>query len=1096
MDKSLDIGQFSNIQLTNEEKKIYEFLESNYGEEISEIYKSIIYNYRIENFPARKLIIPHCINELINYLDRKYKNNATDKNNEEVQKIHFLICNYKQFISSEQLEKAIQNIHKVKLNVSNYRHYNGSFCSDENLDFYMNKFHKFMMLLIHKNVMLDKIDCCDNLLNQRQLKDRDIDTLKKLDKSILFNFFNKYNNADNISFNKLVDSKLLLWEYQDSESGFRNIFWPAFPYLKRIANVKSKKLMSIFSTIFNDVHNKSSIPEQLIYTIVFNIGLELKNKEFIKIAELFLNWLKYNNNIIFYNYEELEKLISRLNELGKYDIAEDIIYELLILHIEIYEDIFFNIKREDFIEISKFGTNSTNIYEYDRIARIALKYFPDSLSLFEKLCNMYTNMILNLSEEQQQSYQLYTYISQRAAIEYHTQDEHNKNILYSFISVIRDISENILNINDKTKTYKLLQLLNNKKFVFFNRIMLYLLRVSNSFDKKVLEEYLTEYNFFENPNYKHEYSLLINEKFNKLSAKIQNKILSYINNGPNNEKYKENTSFVYHWKVRKLLPIKQYLNNTQKKQFKDYLTDKQFEESDKFGNYMSERSLECSSPIDADTIKNMSIKQLINYLNTFTANEFDFEAFSYIGLASTVQTDVIQNHKKYTNSLNKFKSLSKPIYINYIFNGLQKVELTLHELEKVINLGYWIFKQKRKTDIPVEEIEISWKDAQISFIELVCKLFYNVDNNKELSDKYLNKIFKILKVLVLQKDNKLDERNSKYSKDNDIDFYAINSDFGKILECLIFYTYWKTINNRNINEVIPLFDDILSKQTYLEMYAIFGIKFHLLYKTIPEWVNKHINDIFPENKEKEDILLTSFTPILQHFQTSLKLWDILRNKYTYIITNNLLDKESHLCGVMAKHLVNYFAYGLIDTSSEIIKVLLKLEKNTILRKEFILQIAFYKNDEDITKKEINRFIDFWEKYKLTIIQSDNINVKELNGFQYWYQNGKFNHEWCLNQLIDLSEKFNINFDEYGKWEILLEDLSLYTIQVFNIMKKLSLNSRDFKLSYGNIIIDVVKYIKQNNVSQELKKEKDNFLTEFLLQTENQNWIDKLKYYFE
>lgn len=1094
MSKSIDninFNKFTKNNLSLEQNQILEFLKNKYGIEFSNMYLLTIYSYLCKDLPARSMVFAHSVSEIINYMARQYK---ADSKNDEVNNLKTLIIDFKKFLPSSELDDLSKKIHKLKQDkLTKYRHFNGYIYKQSDFDNIFITINKFLLFLMKNDTILDKIGAVEHMLQQDSLTKDDIIILKNIDKNLLNYFFSKCNNPN--FFKILLENNLLSFNYNDEK-----IYWCAFPYIEKNAAIKSKHIINLLTPILNKIYNNEKVEENLIYLIVFKIGLKLKNKEFKNTCKFFSQWLKNNNQINFYFFKELEQLIKRLREIEEINIAYSILTELLKLHIDVEEKAgFTRLMGNNYNEASKLGM--TDNYSYEKISEIVLKYFPKSVDLFKLLCDLHINAFNSLSDDQKKEYQRATYFK-RAAIEYNAQDEYHHDIFYYYISCIRDIAENIFKENNSENIDKVIEILKKDNIVFFNRILLYLLYVSNNISNDILKEAIFNYDYLANLNYYHEYFLLINKKYNSLKSEDKKEFLYIIAKGLNEEWCKKNNynfsnELSVYWIKRKFLPIKQYLSEEEKNKYKEYIKNIDLTDEDKFVFYMHHSViLGYSSPLAKGKLSEMKIDELIIYLNDFKSTEIDYNGPSYIGLAEDLSSDVKNNYKKYADNIEKFKRITNPVYIYYLLTAFRDSNLELPDWENIINFGCWIFEQK---DLKTEAItsplnrNITWKETKIAFIDLLNKFFAKFDRKTSISKEFLDKAFNMLSDLSLYNDDRLNEHN--YDEHNyDYLTYAINSSFGRTFETLIFYIYWR---NDSSDKVKKLLETIYAKFDYLEKYAILGQYVTLLNNVMPDWVEKHFKEIFP--LDNLGIFKASFFTVLNYSNLTVDSFKLLKSEYEYVVHNNLFTEYTNIMERLSRHICNYYIHGDILINDSIINDMLNIYNNKLLRQNFIRLVGvIVKNNKTITSNDLDNLILLWKKYKEIIKDKESDYLDELKYFYFWYSSKKFISNWILDEIYELLDKYNVKFDNWIIWDRLIDDLPTYPDKVLHIVKKLSENDNFLSIS-KDVVIKTVKYITENSLKTELKTEK-NSLINYILSKENlfdsNFWVENLKPYYK
>src|SRR5262249_50248746 len=104
-----------------------------------------------------------------------------------------------------------------------------------------------------------------------------------------------------------------------------------------------------------------------------------------------------------------------------------------------------------------------------------------------------------------------------------------RNIL---VSAVRDTAEQLATINP-AQVPRLIAILEQRPWRVFHRIALHLLRIFPDVAPALIVKRLTDWQKFDDPGFRHEYALLVRDRFAHLLPDEQAKILEWIAAGPN-----------------------------------------------------------------------------------------------------------------------------------------------------------------------------------------------------------------------------------------------------------------------------------------------------------------------------------------------------------------------------------------------------------------------------------------------------------------------------------------------------------------------------------------------------------------------------------
>jgi hypothetical protein len=648
----------------------------------------------------------------------------------------------------------------------------------------------------------------------------------------------------------------------------------------------------------------------------------------------------------------------------------------------------------------------------------------------------------------------------------------------------------LLKTNEKNNINFIFSALEEMKSPIFIRLILHLLRLFPTADKKRVESYLTEKNYFNNDEIHHEYYLLMQQEFKNLPDEKQNIIFNF-NDLPENMKEKYKGILIQNGKEQHYVEHPDFL---------DYY----------------ESSWGTVSPIEDSVMKNMPIDEVVKYLQDWRpSDKQSLREPTVIGLAQSLEKDVKQNPQKYldNNNLLRFREITKPVYIGYLFSALSDVDKSVSQWENIIELGLWALKQQLPKDAKRDFFEgyIDWNATYINMLRLFKRIY---EKELQLKDETAQKLFGIIRALVFVPDEYLLLRETR----DDDDYYgnAVNSLHGVAVQSLVEYSLWqkkrqkKDIEYEYITEIL---NKLLNTSKYMETWAVLGRFLPWIDMMFPDWTEKNIDKILPENdRSKFDAAWITYIKYVDIFGN---MFVLLKSKFKYVLRNKPYKQEVRNTG---GHIAVYYATGKIDLDNEIIKLLFDKPENALEKLSFISFIGNSLKDSKVPEEIIDRFKSLWdwlikkEKTKLGAADAETlkesklwdwletklggVNDKTLEQFQSWYSCKRFERKWAIEQIHNLIVNHKICMDMGLMKEVLLEDLPNYTRKVFEIVKTLSMNNEYFDFE-TQIITEVVKYIKNSPNDSELKKEKDDFINKFSeMSHDGPVWIDKLQKYLE
>lgn len=936
--------------------------------------------------------------------------------------------------------------------------------------------------------------------------------LANLKGNLIQQFFAKLENPE--WFEILKEKNLLWYSTNTNDYGQEYKEWVAFPYLLKIASEIPDKIMRFIQPILSDI-KENNTPDWWLIQQSIALSTKLQDRDFLEIMNIYNESLKKLDRFGWQDDDILKQVLTKLKTLYK-TLALDICRNLLSIKLT-KDEYSIGASFSPYIKIANSG------YGYEQIIKIVNTIFSD---FPEELLHLYVSiiakdMIDGLSKDEIDGYYYTDYIH-RSAIEKHSQDAYKKSEpLYILVSEIRDGAFELIQNGEANINKNVFELLESSNCPTMTRIILYLLRVSDRYNNDLLVKYLTNKDIFDNSTYHHEYYLLIQEKFNLLSAENQNIILDYIDKGPDGKYYEADDQILSAqrkniWRLRKLTPIKKYLSQDMLDKYHTILYNDKGEEveySDHPDMLFWMESGFISSPLNTDELSEKTVEEIVEFINSWKSDDM---VSHKIGLAEDLRNDSISNPNKYLNCLEKLKAIEDPTYIHYILSGLRDAKtITNAQWQNIIEFSQWIVEQNSvfKNRSKFHDDDSDWQNAKAVVADLLSKAFRYKENLEDFDEKYLDKAFAIFKKLCFTEDKYLEKKVKEEKTVNNLGDYltsAINSLHGKSVEGLVLYLIWSKNNNKPLEDIATVIDELFKNPKYLETYAIFAHMLPWIHYALPTITENNIDNLFPEDSEKRHLFEATFATFVDYSQVYNDMFHLLKSKFTYVLENQIYSNNEQTKtedSQVSKFLAICYGRGLFDLDSEIIKLLFNDHNNYQKQVEFINYIGFSmwnrdNPDQIIAQEVINRFVKLWE-WLLQEIKGKEIKYTEvLSQFERWYQCNQFDEQWVIDNLHNLVVGHNVPIQLFMIEDNLLRDLPKFPRKIFDIVSKLIISSKQrLFISNKSFIEELVKYIFENDFTDDpkLKSDKDAFIDKYLANCEG--WqvdmeTEKLSRYLE
>lgn len=920
-----------------------------------------------------------------------------------------------------------------------------------------------------------------------------VETLKG---NLKFHFFSKLENPK--WFPLLKSDKILWYEFVPGNDIRDDSYsWPAIPYLTRITSEIPSDIYDFFKPLIDKMVDGTIETFWFVQLLVFSIAPKMPDKQFLDIMLAFASYVEQIKSIAWFNEKEMQDLLERLKILNP-ELCDKLTHGLLTIHLDKYGE------HQSFCVKSKYGTN--NDYRYDEVLNLIKNlYDKESLTLFLILIDISSkDMYEGVSEEDIDRHEYAGYIH-RPAIEDHEQNHQYYETEDKIINALRDLALKILHESPEQAS-TIFNILENSNRIILTRIAIYLLSELNGQNETLLAKYLTNYAFFDENNYHHEYFHLIKNKFEALSPEHQNIILDYIENGPQDEYYMTDGNKITaadkqkRWKFNKLVPILDKLTNTQKERFQNVIytpdgSQLEIEEHPDFLTWMGHFApVIHKSPIEIDDIHSKSITEIIKFMQEWQPQTGNWlNGITRQGFAKTLQEDIKSDPKKYILGLGDFRSVSEPTYIRTIIKGILDAGLTEDDdWIKLIKFCNDIVDHNEKFEDrdPFHDGDKDWYWTKQEAVSVFNTVFRDKSRLTSADADLLESVCMSLKKIIKTTDEHLESNKNEAIKDRL--HTAINSLHGQALEALIIYIIWLKNNNKPTDLVLPILNSVISEKRYLEGLAIVARMLPWLEYAIHDWVINSVDSIFPTTDKDIAIFETNWAAFILCNRTYKSMFDLLESKFCYALIINSWQSEEgkRVREHTAQHLAHYYGLGLYSLNSEILHLIFDYSNKLEEQVSFVNYIGFSLWDKDgkgyeVPPQVLQQFVEFWEFF-INHIRAHKIDYKKvLVEFERWYQCGRFASDgWAINQLhkLIIDDDLNIKMSCFMLEDNLLKDLPRYTRQVFDIISRLVLRSdRSDSFSRNDILGKTLEYIKNNEFPMDasLKGDKDIFINKLL-----------------
>jgi len=875
-------------------------------------------------------------------------------------------------------------------------------------------------------------------------------------------------------------------------------------YFTKIAEELPQEVAETIKTL-SDTNHEGAQVEFMRAILKMPVEIAKTLKKYIK------KWMINSQIATLALYEEVIKLIIKLFEYNESVLGLELSRAILYIKHEEYEEEENLEKAKIFFSPDVSANKDSFFYKryIEKLNPILKEKAPiDSFRMYVDLLNVAINIFKKEEKELKSTDDLSYYW--RKLIDEHDYFTYNKDIKNILVNAIRDLVI-FIGENRKGLLHNLLQILQQKEYSIFRRLELYILRKFPEIFRESIKEAVLNVRYFEEFRYFMEYYLLLKKEFSNSPKEIQAIYLKRVKSGPKIRKFKKTYKKTYkekpdrelieltirQWQVQRLSPIREFLSHDIIESYN--LTIEEIEKYDLFRESSSGIVFGPSSPISVDEMTVMSIDEIISYLSSFEAKS-DF-LDGTIGLGRTLRRVVEGRTKEFSDHSAIFiETESLHRFISFFLDGIKnaKKKKISVDWDPIIEMCESIVLKSVviKEDHLVYEGDLI-RDIKISIISLIREGLIKDENSIPFSLK--DKVWSILKILVKDEDLTEEKELKWLTQNGSLWDLAINSIRGKAFNSIIQYGIWYSellVKNKaptqNIKiklaiEVKEVLSDYLiyENEPTLTIRSLYGENLNRLLYLDKDWVTGHLNDIFPQDKDKIEYWEASWASYIQFNTIYKNTYKILKEQYMKAI--DLISKEglktklvSFSVVELSKHIMLLYIHGvedIIDENSIVVKFFTNVpnEFKSIAIHYVGQHLKNFEKNKDF-ENILKRLKDLWS-YRIKVAKNGDIKDfrRELTRFTIWVQNSVFEKEWVIQQF---EETLNITSGSvdvfYDVLDTLLGYVEDFTLGVMNCVDKIIKYDIEFNqyLLYVDRYKSILREIFKSNNREAIFKAKD------------------------
>jgi hypothetical protein len=651
------------------------------------------------------------------------------------------------------------------------------------------------------------------------------------------------------------------------------------------------------------------------------------------------------------------------------------------------------------------------------------------------LCDLLDEAVrLSQRDDEEQESDDYSYIW-RPAIEQprHIVDE----IPGMLVSAIRAAAEQSAQL-DPGRVPEIIVQLENRRWRIFHRIALHILRLFPDAAPDFVRARLTEPERFDTSDYRREYNLLAKECFAGLKPEEQNKILSWIEKGPDVEPDKvgwENfygarpteekiSGYSKRWQRDRLAPLSADLPEDFKQRYAQLVAElgpveeSQTDSTPMWGS---------SSPKTKDELGALPMEQLVGYLKSWvpsgTGNPLDA---SIQGLEHALGELVVSEPERFSSEAERFIGLD-PTYVRAMLQALWESARQKHPLdwERVLALCSWVVGQPRS--IPGRQGRITEQDPGWGWTrKTIANLLAHSFGSDGIAFEARYQAWHILEALSDDPDP-TPEDESGHRADWDPAEYSINTTRGEAMHAVMGYGLWVRRHTEKDSgskaHMVSGFDQMPEVQAVLDKHldpnvdpslairSVYGQWFPWLVLLDPDWAKANTPRIFPSDEVARDLHDAAWKAYIVFCTPSDEAFEILREQYREAIERIEISaepKDGHRApdSRLAQHLMIQYWRGNLaedDPNGLLARFYSKADPKLRFWALDFVGRSLHKTQGAVPSEVLQRLQNLWAT-RLQIVRTANPlspQKEELTAFGWWFASKKFPVDWSIDQVLEV-----------------------------------------------------------------------------------------------
>jgi len=794
--------------------------------------------------------------------------------------------------------------------------------------------------------------------------------------------------------------------------------WPESQYLVRMAALPSAQ-----SVVLDLVLKMQSTDNPFVHDDLADIALTLPVDMAAKIVPLACQWTEspFKRQL----GEKLGALIVRLAKSGQLDSALDLARAALSMASG-------NHASDDTGEAPLKDSEpkaKLQQFQYEQVVELILPPLVDAaglaaLQLFADILDEYATLARDPTEPGDDDYFHY----RQARLE-NPKDPFD--LASTLICAVRDISERVIR-DDNSRFGAVIEVLKGKRWSSFRRLELHLGRLFPDHGVRLAEEFFQEPKSLEKRSLQHEAALLLQSVFSKLNAETQERILAWIDRGPERSRVQQwlemfskpvTEEMIQDFSDARRRDLFAILEGQLPEKYQTEFTRivERLGKGRPFGEpaRITGGAFGPRSPKSIDELKEMTSPSILSYLASWQPGS-DMFSETAEGLGRNFVVIVEDRPNEFVAAAEEFKTLA-PTYVRSFLEGLQRslTQGKMFEWRPVLDLMIWIATQPREIlgltgGLMIADPDWGWSRGAV--IELLKSGLDRTSGDGGLACVDRPLVWRVLRPLT---DDPFPSVEDEAHPHFDPASLSINSTRGRALYAVIQYAWWVRQCLEGEGHAGATFSSMPEVREVLELHlnpqvdatltvrAFYGESIRSFAGIDWDWFVSNLDRILPgPGAEADSRFIAAWESFVVFTQPHPLFLDVLSSAYARAVARigqpGLVKHPASPDSRLAEHLMVYYWWGKLDLANpEGLLQRFYTAASSDLRAHAVWFARHFFSESNAPPEALQRLRDLIEMRLDATGRSSAPEhfFNELAAFGYWFIEGPFDEVWALETLL-------------------------------------------------------------------------------------------------